>query len=344
MHTKIDQKMMVNKLSIWFPIIRTGSGSDVYYERLAQGLQSRGISVKLQWFNWRFELFPDFLRYVKPPLGTNIIHSNTWSGFTFTQENIPLVVTAFHCIYKCGYPIWKSRLQALYHNYWIGPYEKRSFSRASAVVVMTSSAAAEFQQRFTMPPCTMIYGWVDTKVFKPIIDVSNSAGIQKILIVGNNSKRKGMDLIPQLRKKLDIDCLITVVGGLRNKGILSCRGVTVKGGLSVSQLVHEYQSADIIVSLSRYEGFGYSALEAMACGKPVVAFDVVGLRDVIVKGVSGFLVPVNDVDAIVASCKTILNSSTLASCMGSAGRNIAVNHFNQDEALDLYLNFYSEWC
>lgn len=325
---------------IWFPAIRAGSGSDIYVERLVDGLRERGVDARLQWFEHACEFLPQMLCKITAPSGTGLIHANSWNGFAFARPSIPLVVTAFHCVCRNGYPQWKTRAQSLYHDYWIGRYERLSFARADAVVAMTPSAAADFEHRFAMPPLTLIHGWVDTEVFKPAEPRSRHAGRTRILIVGNASKRKGMDLLPQLAARLGDRFAITVVGGLRAAGDVDCAGVTFKRGLSLHDLVREYQETDIVVSLSRYEGFGYTALEATACGKPVVAFAAVGIRDVVAEGASGLLGDIGDVSCLSALCERLARDPDEAAAMGCRGRVLAVERFGKSAAVDDYLKLY----
>ena len=329
-------------MKIWFPTIRAGSGSDVYVERLASALRERGIEVCLQWFDPVHEFFPMALRGVRPPAGTDLIHANSWNGFAFARPPIPLVVAAFHCVYRNGYPEWKTRAQALYHDHWIGRYERWSFACADAVVALTPSAAADFAARFDMPRTTVIPGWVDTDVFVPCEVGAASRDRSRVLIVGNASKRKGMDLLPQFRDALGKRFATTVIGGLRASGSDRCEGVVYKTRLSLRDLVSEYQQTDVVVSLSRYEGFGYTALEAMACGKPVVAFDVTGLRDVLTQGTSGFLVTPGDVTSLAGKCRLLVDQPDLARRMGTTGRAVATGQFRKSSAVDAYLKIYGE--
>lgn len=328
-------------MRIWFPVIRAGSGSDVYIQRLVAGLQARGVDACLQWFDRRYEFFPHLLRRVDPPSGTRIIHANSWNGFAFFRPRMPLIVTAFHCVYRCGYPGWKSLGQALYHDHWIGHYERRSFSCAEACVALTPSAVMDFETRFQLPPFEIIHGWVDVERFKPIDGPPSwprKGG--RILIVGNNSKRKGMDLLPKLRAALGLDFSIHVVGGLRARGAAECPGISFLSGLSEEDLVSEYRRADIVVSLSRHEGFGYTILEAMACAKPIVAFDVTGVRDIVEDGVTGFLVDVGDIDKLARRCQLIASDHDMAMRMGRLGRDLTVHRFSQESAIRSYLNLY----
>ncbi len=329
------------RLSIWFPAIRAGSGSDVYVERLVAGLRQRDVDANLQWFDRRYEFFPRLLGKVVPPEGTDLVHAiSSWNGFAFARPPVPLVVTAFHCVYRNGYPDWKSRAQALYHDGRIGGFERRSFASAVATVALTPSAAADYSVRFVMPSLNIIPGWVDVDVFRLASDSPARRGLTRILIVGNSSKRKGMDLLPALRSLLGDHFAITVVGGLRGGYGMSCAGVDYRQGLSLMELVREYQQTDIVVSLSRYEGFGYTALEAMACGKPVVAFDAVGLRDVVVDGETGLLAQVGDVPALAAACKHLAENPAEAHAMGRAGRVRAAGHFGKATAVEAYIKLY----
>lgn len=329
-------------MRIWFPTIRAGSGSDVYVERLVAGLRTRGVDARLQWFDHKFELMPGLLRQVRVPHGTDVIHANSWNGFAFARSDVPLIVTAFHCVFRCGYPEWKTLAQRMYHDYLIGRYERRSFKRASAVIAMTPSAAADFQGRFVLPMLDIIPGWVDTEVFSPDPASKINDGRVRVLVVGNNSKRKGMDLLPALRARLESRYLLTVVGGLRGKRSDDRSDIVYKSGLSVGELVAEYRAADLIVSLSRHEGFGYSALEAMACAKPVVAFDVVGIRDVVAGGVTGILVSQGSVDELARACERVVAQPDVAMQMGAKGRELALTKFNEANALASYIRNYRQ--
>jgi len=325
---------------VWFPTIRARSGSDVYTERLCAALLERGVDAQLQWFPAKYELTPQALLGVTPPQGTHLIHANSWNGFAFSRRNIPLVLTAFHCVYRNGYPQWKSAAQAAYHNHLIGRYERWGFKKANAVVFMTPSAGADFQARFVLSETALIHGWVDTDVFRPAAPTIHHDGRTRILIVGNGSKRKGFDLIPELSTLLGDRFIITVVGGLRGGVTPYGNGIMHRQGLTLAELVEAYRASDIVLSLSRYEGFGYSALEAMACGKPVVAFDAVGIRDVVAHGITGLLTAVDDVHGIAQHCMTLAADRDRAKQMGLQGRLRALNQFSQKTATDDYIALY----
>ncbi|MGH9438024.1 MAG: glycosyltransferase family 4 protein [Terriglobia bacterium] len=314
----------------------------MYVERLVAGLRARGVDAQLQWFHHRYEFSPGLLRTIHPPRETDIVHANSWNGFAFARKHIPLVVTAFHCVYHCGFPEWKTFAQKVYHDNLIGAYERKSFECAASVVAMTPSAVADFRARFRLPCTHVIHGWVDTDIFSPRCVPSPSDGCMRVLIVGNDSRRKGMDLLPELRALLGSKFLITVVSGLRGGRRFGSKGITWKSGLSVAELVEQYRASDLVISLSRYEGFGYSALEAMACAKPVVAFDVTGIQDVVVNGENGILVQSGSLRDIAGACERLAKFPRERERLGKAGRHAVASIFSENAALDSYLTVYEQ--
>ncbi|MBI1987037.1 MAG: glycosyltransferase [Nitrospinae bacterium] len=85
------------------------------------------------------------------------------------------------------------------------------------------------------------------------------------------------------------------------------------------RLVFFYGAADLLVVPSRYESFGMVALEAMACGTPVVASNVGGLPYTVADGRTGFLVPEGDAQSMAAKIEMILKDDYLRACMGHRG-------------------------
>jgi len=98
--------------------------------------------------------------------------------------------------------------------------------------------------------------------------------------------------------------------------------------------------ADVFVLASSEESFGLSALEAMACGTPVVATDVGGVREVVDDGATGLLSPVDDVNAFAANLRALLFDRDRARAMGRAARQVAVERFARERVVPLYENVY----
>lgn len=98
--------------------------------------------------------------------------------------------------------------------------------------------------------------------------------------------------------------------------------------------------ADLFLLPSEQESFGLSALEAMACEVPVVASRVGGLHEVVEDGVTGFLHPPDDLDAMAASGVRLLSDAPLHRRFAQAGRQVVVERFCADRVVPMYEAFY----
>ncbi len=99
--------------------------------------------------------------------------------------------------------------------------------------------------------------------------------------------------------------------------------VTFSGRLPRSRLAEVFRSAELYVDLSGSDSFGMSAVEAMACGTPVLGFDVGGLTDTVVDGVTGRLLPVGDMTAAMRVLASLHNDPFALQAMGHAAADRA---------------------
>lgn len=99
--------------------------------------------------------------------------------------------------------------------------------------------------------------------------------------------------------------------------------VTFMGPQDQDALVNFYNAAQVVVVPSRYESFGMVALEAMACGAPVIASDVGGLSTLVRDGRTGFLVPYGDPAALADALWPLLEDDALRDAMGAQGVAVA---------------------
>lgn len=333
-------------MRIWLPSVRARSGADVYVQRLAEGLRAHGAKPIVQWFPHSFQYFPWAMLRLSPPAGTDVIGATSWNAFAFRHHSIPLVATALHCVAGRGYPQWKSLPQALFHDQMVRRFERASFQAANAVVAISDSTRREVSEDFGIRNLHTIPLWIDSEIFSPG-PPRTAAGSEptRVLIVGNMSRRKGGDLIFPFCAALGQNFDVTVVAGLRSeRPKVAAHGARLRfiSSLTTDQLVAAYRETDIVVSLSRHEGFGYTALEGMACGKPVAAFNVSGLRDVVVNGTTGFLAEVEDVAGLAETCLVLRRNSGLATHMGLKGRERVVSVFTEGRAIEAHLRLYSD--
>jgi glycosyltransferase involved in cell wall biosynthesis len=179
------------------------------------------------------------------------------------------------------------------------------------------------------------YG-VDHEIMRPLPDVRREPGT--ILFVGDSEDRnKGarflIEACARLQHEIDFRLLfkdkkekdMKVVPPLVWKHGLK-RFVEYIPRLTTDELVRLYNSAQIVVSPSLYEGFGLPAAEAMACGTPVVATTAGAFPEFIDDGRTGILVPPGDAGALAAAIKSLLLDPERCARMGAA----ASEHIRRD--------------
>jgi len=98
--------------------------------------------------------------------------------------------------------------------------------------------------------------------------------------------------------------------------------------------------AHIAVLPSRREGLPVSLLEAAACGRPMVATDVPGCREVVINGETGLLVPLGDVQALADALEELVESEELRQRYGADARDLVERHYSLDVISDRVANLY----
>ena len=102
----------------------------------------------------------------------------------------------------------------------------------------------------------------------------------------------------------------------------------------LDELPLDYAASDLCVQASRDEGLGFSALEALACGIPVVASAVGGLRETIVDGATGWTCPPGDSAAMACAIASALDDTIEASRRAEAGRRMVIEQFERSRVFD----------
>lgn len=221
---------------------------------------------------------------------------------------------------------------------------RRALHDAAAIVAVSRYLAARLGERFGVEPeCVdVIDCGVETEVFRPLAkaaaraSVSLPDGERIVLFVGHLIEAKGIATLLAAHRRMLADgqqALLVVAGEgeLATAVESAARDPDTRGLVrSLGRVPHEQMAtlmtaADVVCVPSNKEGFGLVAVEAMACGVPVVASDVGGLPEIVADGSNGLLVPPADPDRLAVALASILQARNMEAFAETA-RRTALGH------------------
>ncbi|HQO40567.1 MAG TPA: glycosyltransferase family 4 protein [Spirochaetota bacterium] len=192
---------------------------------------------------------------------------------------------------------------------------------------------------------TVVYNGIDTKIFRPVKTAKNKKGI---IFVGNiEDGKKGFVYLLKALKHVRSDVRLVVVdGGAPHRKItnmlidkLDLRSrVHFAGTASTADLVRLYSQSAIAAVPSVYEGFGFPAGEAMACGIPVISSDGGALPEVV--GNAGVIVPARDETALAEAIDSLINDTKSMKKFAEAGMARVKNEFRWESAVRKMVGVY----
>lgn len=269
--------------------------------------------------------------------GTDVLHGNYWlsgiAGHRLKHElNLPLVMT-FHTFARVkaqgGDPEPVSRENA----------ESSIIGCTDAICVSCTEEERQFRSLYGTPPGTIeiVAPGVEHAFFAP----GDKRGarhalrlpvdVPVMLFVGRIQPLKGLDVaVETLARLADRRTRLVVVGGasgnegesevVRIRSLIEALGVADRVDFVAPQAHHMlstyYRAADVVIVPSRSESFGLVALEAAACGVPVVASGVGGLITIVDDGITGHLVADRSPDVFAGHVDRILANPIDAMAMG----------------------------
>jgi D-inositol-3-phosphate glycosyltransferase len=276
----------------------------------------------------------------------DLIHSHYWMSGIAARDlkaewNVP-IVQMFHTL-----GLMKQRVARL-PGEAEGDYrvegERQVLRLADRIVAATPAELAQLQWLYQADAhkVVIIPPGVDLSHFYPIPEdeakefIGVSPCDQLLLFVGRIEPLKGIDTLIEaiaIMRQRQVYVCLSVVGGnlgenqeassdemarlqaLREKYDLHDL-ILFLGRRSQDTLPYYYSAAKAVVVPSHYESFGMVALEAMACGKPVVASQVGGLAFLVQDGITGFTVPVDEPQALADRLITLIQDASLRERMG----------------------------
>jgi glycosyltransferase involved in cell wall biosynthesis len=197
--------------------------------------------------------------------------------------------------------------------------------RASSLVIAVSRHLAERVKAETDAPVVVVPpGWDSAASERHDDDGS-------VLCVGHAGPHKGVaDAIEAFRRADLNDAVFRLAGDHRRDAGEADRidafaaslgsRLALDGVLDAASLAGRYATARVLISASRYEGWPIAVAEAMASGVPVVAFDVVGVRELVRHEEDGVLVPVGDLDGLARALRRVWTDPALRDRLGRSAR------------------------
>lgn len=301
---------------------------------------------------------PDFVQGVRAFIASqeiryDLYHSHYWmSGWVARELARRRPAPIVHMFHTLG--AMKDRAALRGGAAEIGPrraIEAEIMGFADAIVAATPIDRQHMLELYGADPdrIEVIPPGVDLELFRPLPAAEARARLgqdpehRMILFVGRPDPVKGLDTlvaaiarILQAEPELRQNSCLCIIGGdkddaparmdaemrridalRRELGIADF--VTFLGPQRQDDLPLFYSAAQCVVVPSRYESFGMVALEAMACGVPVIASDVGGLSTLVRDGRTGFLVPEGDVEALASRLRMLIDNPPLRAILGRQG-------------------------
>ena len=329
-----------SKLAIWFLTVRTGTGTDVFTERLVEGLRKRGIRAEITWLPLRAEYLPWTIAIPKPPKWATLVHVNTWLHHRFLPKSLPVVATLHHSVHDPKLRPYKGLLRALYHQYWIAPNERRVMRQAARVTAVSQFVADMAKQTLCDVPIQVIYNGIDTDLFCPGNRVRQKNEPFRLLYVGSWMSRKGVDLLSPIMRELGEGFELYYTGGAaaeKDKKTMP-NNMHDLGRLNQQEVVEVMQKSDVFLFPSRSEGHPLVAIEAMSCGLPVIAFKGTAVEEIIDHKINGYLV--KDINDAVSTINKIYENASKLTQLCSMAKEKVNNNFSEKSMLHSYINLY----
>jgi D-inositol-3-phosphate glycosyltransferase len=222
-----------------------------------------------------------------------------------------------------------------------------SIARSVRSVLASSTEEAGDLRRIGVPMTgiKMVPCGVDTAAFTPDGPAVRRSRRQRLIVVAPLRPEHGLGVAVQALSQVPAAELV-IVGGPRRARLAADPGygklvelagshgvadrLTFTGGLGAQDLAAWLRSADLMVSVAWYDPFGCAAIQAMACGVPVIASAVGGNTDAIVEGTTGMLVPPGRPDLLAQQIRRLLALPVKLQAFGIAAADRAKSRYSWD--------------
>jgi glycogen synthase len=298
-------------------------------------------------------------------IDADLVHCHTWYthfGGILAKLNygIPLVITS-HSLEPLR-PWKREQLGGGYDfSCWV---ERTAMQMADAVIAVSREAQSDLERLFDIPAgrIHVIYNGIDPAEYRPVPQdealrrLGIDPAVPYLLFVGRIARQKGIIHLVNAIRHMDPGFQIVLCAGAPDtpgiaaemQAAVAAAQAARPGIVWVQEMVDKptvlqlYSHAAVFCCPSIYEPFGIINLEAMACETPVVASAVGGIKEVVVDGETGFLVPLDQLTEspfepvnpdrfardLAAKINFLMSDSAMRARFGKAGRERACDLFS----------------
>lgn len=303
------------------------------FETEVLGAPNSSLLKRIYWLIFPLNLFT-LMKSVKKLKDYNVVISHHYPMNCLAS----LAKTLYHSTYVHHYhgsPPSQVRQNLFEKIYQItfNLFSRMSLANVDSIITISKYLQRELKNELGRSS-RVIYNRVDTSRFCERVDGSKIREEQRlgtdpvILFVGRVDPYKGVHLLIKAFKivKSELQKTKLLIVGKQNyrkyvEGLnqISNSSVMFMGYVADRELPHLYGACDVYSTASLWESFDLPLVEAQACGKPVVAFDLGSHREVVNDGVTGLLVQPRDCDALARAIIRILKNRDYARQLGRNG-------------------------
>lgn len=231
-------------------------------------------------------------------------------------------------------------------------FEKRAVARSKNIFVVSKYWHDALKREYAKES-VIAYNGLDSSDFEPLPERKST--VATVLFVGGLEPRKGLDDLVRAMKLVETRVrharlIVVAKAGFRGtdhwrayeslaRSLGLANKIDFRESVDQETLLGLYSDCDVLALPSRNEGWGLVLMEAMACGKPVVATRVGGIPELVDNGTEGILVEAGDVKGLAESITNLLNDPELRARMGRAGKR-RVKDFSWDSTAKVVLREY----
>ncbi|WP_390592063.1 glycosyltransferase family 4 protein [Simiduia litorea] len=288
----------------------------------------------------------------------DIVHDNqclAWGLLDIQKRGLPVVATVHHPITRdleiklAAEDNWGMRLLIKRWHYFL-KMQKRVVQKLNHIVTVSEQSRQDIAQAFERPVASinLMHNGIDTEVFKPNPAINKQA--YKIISTASaDQPLKGLRFLLQAIANLKThypEITLTVIGKLHAGGdtekllqkLALEKHVNFISGITTAELVDQYNSAQVAVVPSLYEGFGLPAGEAMACALPLVATDGGAIPEVV--GDAALSVPAGDAMAITQALSQLFDKPALRQMLSEKARRRIEENFSWHKVATELTTYY----